>query len=232
MELLDNKLFGVIISLLFFQIGKWIFNKTKLPLCNPLLIATIGVVSFIHLTKIPMEYYSNGASIIEFFLYPATVLLIVPLYKQRENLVKYWKPIIIGGLIGSIVAMISVYLLGRILNIDNKVVLSLIPKSITTPFGKEASEMLNGITSITVFGIILTGIIGNMLAVALFKISKITHPVAKGVGIGVSSHAVGTSKAIEIGELEGAMSALSIVVAGIITIVILQIVIHLDLLIF
>ncbi|MGL5656507.1 MAG: LrgB family protein [Fusobacteriaceae bacterium] len=225
MNYLDDKLFGIIISILAFEIGKYVFKKTKLALFNPLLIAGIIVISVISIFKIPLEYYNNGGDLIAFFLAPATVLLIVPLYKQLDTLKKNYIPILVGGLVGSIVAMLSIYFGGKLLGIDSSLLISLVPKSITTPFGIEASKLLGGIPSITVFGIITTGIIGNMLASVIFKFMGDLHPIAKGVGIGVASHAVGTSRAIELGEVEGAMSALSIVVAGIMTIVILQVLI-------
>lgn len=227
MEFLNNRLFGVVISLIFFEFGKFIFKKTNLPIFNPLLIAAILCISSLTIFDIPLESYLKGADIIEFFLAPATVILVIPLYKQLDKLKKYYFPIFIGGLVGSITAMVTIYFMGKILNIDEKLIISMLPKSITTPFGIEASKMIGGIPSITVFGIIITGIVGNILAVPIFKLMGNIHPVAKGVGIGVASHAVGTSRAIEIGEVEGAMSALSIVVAGIITILILQVGVYL-----
>ena len=226
MDYLDDKLFGIIISILAFEIGKFIFRKTKQAFCNPLLIAGIIVISIIHVFNIPLEYYNKGGDLISFFLAPATVLLVVPLYKQLDNLKKNYISILVGGFVGSIVAMLSIYFGGKLLGIDKRLLISLVPKSITTPFGIEASNLIGGIPSITVFGIITTGIIGNMLASTIFKYMGDLHPIAKGVGIGVASHAVGTSRAIELGEVEGAMSALSIVVAGIITIVILHVMMY------
>ncbi len=225
MEFLNDKLFGIVISLFAFEIGKAIFKKIKHPLCNPLLIAAAIIITIIHIFRIPLNYYSKGGQFISFFLAPATVLLVIPLYKQLEKLKKNYLPIIVGGFVGSVVAMLSVYIGGKILGIDEKLLVSLVPKSITTPFGIEASNLIGGIPSITVFGIMIAGSTGNMLASGIFRFMGNLDPIAKGVGIGVASHAVGTSKAIELGETEGAMSALSIVIAGIITIILLQIVI-------
>lgn len=225
MEILfSNRLFGVVLSLLMFQLGKIIFNKTKFPLFNPLLVAGVLIILILQFFNIPLKSFNEGSSIIEFFLAPATVVLAIPLYRQFDQLKKYWFPIIIGGVVGSTTAILSVYFGGKLLGIDFKLVLSFIPKSITTAFGIELSQMIGGIPSITVFSIIITGITGNIVAVYLYKFLGNIHPIAKGVGIGVSSHAVGTSKAIEMGEVEGAMSALSIIIAGVATIVVVQLI--------
>lgn len=221
----DNKIFGMVLSLGMFQLGKYIFEKTKLPIFNPILVAGIGIIIFLKFFNIPLENFNQGSGIIEFFLAPATVLLAIPLYRQSKLLKKYWFPVIVGGVVGSVVAVLSVYLGGKILGIDYQLILSFIPKSITTPLGIELSQMIGGIPSITVFSIVVTGITGNIVAVYLYKFLGDLHPIAKGVGIGVSSHAVGTSKAIEMGEIEGAMSALSIIIAGIVTIIVVKILI-------
>ena len=152
-----------------------------------------------------------------FLLAPATISLALPLYKQLDKLKQNFLPIIIGSLVGAATAIISTILLGKLLGIDKLLLVSFMPKSITTPIGIELSKLLGGVPAITIFAIIVTGIVGNVLAPAVCKCFKIKHPVAKGIGIGISSHAVGTSKALEMGEVEGAMSALSIVVSGIIT---------------
>lgn len=225
--LFANKLFGVVLSLLMFQLGKVIFNKTKFPLFNPLLVSGVLVILILQIFEIPLKSFNEGSSIIEFFLAPATVVLAIPLYRQLEQLKKYWFPIVVGGVVGSITAILSVYFGGKLLGIDLKLILSFIPKSITTAFGIELSQMIGGIPSITVFSICVTGITGNIVAVYLYKFLGDIHPIAKGVGIGVSSHAVGTSKAIEMGEVEGAMSALSIVIAGIVTIITVQLILPL-----
>lgn len=221
----NNKLFGVVFSIGMFQLGKYIMEKTKCPIFNPILVAGIGIILTLKIFNIPLEYYNQGSGMIDFFLPPATVLLALPLYRQLGLLKKYWLPVIVGGCVGSLVAILSIYLGGKLMGIDQKLILSFIPKSITTPFGMELSQMIGGIPSITVFSIVITGITGNVVAVYLYKFLGNLHPIAKGVGIGVSSHAGGTSKAIEMGEVEGAMSALSIVVAGIITIFMTQILI-------
>ncbi len=215
----NNPLFGVIISLLAFEIGKFIFNKTKLAIFNPLLIATIIVMGFLNIFHITVVDYMLGGNLIVFFLAPATVVLAIPLFQQIDLLKKHFIPIIGGGIVGAVVAILSVIILGKLLGIDHQLLVSFMPKSITTPIGIELSKMLGGIPSITVFAIIITGITGNVTAPFIYSIFRIKNPIAKGLGLGISSHAVGTSRAIEMGKVEGAMSALSIVIAGILTII-------------
>ena len=215
----NNPLFGVIISLIAFEIGKFIFNKTKLAIFNPLLIATIIVMGFLNFFHITVVDYMLGGNLIVFFLAPATVVLAIPLFQQIDLLKKHFIPIIGGGIVGAVVAILSVIILGKLLGIDHQLLVSFMPKSITTPIGIELSKMLGGIPSITVFAIIITGITGNVTAPFIYSIFRIKNPIAKGLGLGISSHAVGTSRAIEMGKVERAMSALSIVIAGILTII-------------
>lgn len=219
-KLTSNPLFGIIISLVAFEIGKFIFKKTKLAIFNPLLVGTGLVILFLNFFKIPVDNYMQGGDFIVFFLAPATVVLAIPLFRQINLLKKNFLPIMAGGIVGSMTAILSVIGLGKLMGIDEKLLLSFMPKSITTPIGIELSTLLGGIPSITVFAIVITGITGNVTAPYVLSMFGIRHPVAKGIGIGISSHAVGTSRAIELGEVEGAMSALSIVIAGIITIAI------------
>ena len=223
-KLTSNPLFGIIISLIAFEIGKFIFKKTKMAIFNPLLIGTGIVILFLNYFKISVNNYMMGGDFIVFFLAPATVVLAIPLFRQLDLLKKNFVPIMAGGIVGSITAIVSVVVLGKIMGIDEKLLLSFMPKSITTPIGIELSTLLGGIPSITVFAVVVTGITGNVSAPYVLSMFKIKHPVAKGIGIGISSHAVGTSRAIEMGEVEGAMSALSIVIAGILTIAIAPVV--------
>lgn len=217
-NIIENVFFGIVISLIAFELGKIIYNKTKLPIFNPLLTSIVIVIGVLKIFNIDFEIYNKGGQFINMFLGPATVILAVPLYKQLLLLKKNFVPIIIGISVGSIVSVISVILLSNIFNLDKEILISLIPKSVTTPIGVEISNSLGGITGITVMAVILTGITGAIIAPTVCKVFKINNPVARGIGIGTASHAVGTSKALEIGETEGAMSSLAIGVAGLITV--------------
>ena len=225
--ILNTPLFGLILTILSFEIGLFIFKKLKFPVLNPLLLGIVIAMSVISFFNIPLDYFRKGGDYITFLLAPATIALALPLYIQLEKLKKNLVPILIGSIVGAITAILSTILLGKLLGIDKMLLVSFMPKSITTPIGIELSKLLGGIPAITIFSILVTGISGNVFAPLVCKYFRIKHPVAKGIGIGISSHAVGTSKALEMGEIEGAMSALSIVIAGIITFIIAPIFIFL-----
>lgn len=222
----DTEIFGVILTILFFNIGIYIQKKTNKPIFNPLLIATLGIILFLSITKIPYESYKLGGDRINFFLGPVTIVLAVPLYKQFDLFKKYLLEILIGISCGVVVSFISIKLIGHFTNADVDIINSLIPKSITTPMGISLTKTLNGVEAITVVSIILTGILGAIISPIVFKIGKINNPVAKGISLGTSAHALGTIKALEMGEVEGAMSGLSIGISGIITVILIPIIIN------
>ena len=221
----DTEIFGVILTILFFNIGIYIQKKTNKPIFNPLLIAILGIILFLSITKIPYESYKLGGDRINFFLGPVTIVLAVPLYKQFDLFKKYLLEILIGISCGVVVSFISIKLIGHFTNADVDIINSLIPKSITTPMGISLTKTLNGVEAITVVSIILTGIVGAIISPIVFKFGKINHPVANGIALGTSVHALGTTKALEIGEVEGAMSGLSIGISGIITVILIPIII-------
>lgn len=219
MEILsENILFGVIISLLAFEAGLFIYKKTKFPLFNPLLIAIALVIGFLLIFHINVDEYNKGGQFINMFLGPATVVLAVPLYKQLQLLKKHLFPILTGILIGSSIGISSVILLANIFGIKKILTISLLSKSVTTPIGIEITNQLGGLAPVTVLSIVISGIIGAIIGPILCKIFKIEDKVAIGVALGTASHALGTTKALELGETEGAMSSLSIGIAGIMTV--------------
>lgn len=214
----NNMFFGIFISLIAFEIGLFIYKKTKFPLFNPLLISAILVIGFLAIFDIDFDTYNKGGQFINIFLGPATIVLAVPLYKNLPLLKKNFLPIFTGILVGSLVSILSVVSIAVFMGLDKTITVSLMAKSVTTPIGIEITNSLGGVSSITVLAIVLSGIIGAVVGPTIFKVLKISNPIAKGVSLGTASHAVGTSKALEIGETEGAMSSLSIGVAGIITV--------------
>ncbi|MBP3929742.1 MAG: LrgB family protein [Peptostreptococcaceae bacterium] len=226
-NVLKTPIFGIVLTILFFNIGIYIKNKLKSPVLNPLLVAIVGIILFLSIFNIDYKDYKIGADSINFFLGPVTVVLAVPLYKQLDLLKKYFFEIIIGITLGVIVSFISIVTVCKLANTEEIIMNSLMAKSITTPMGISLTSTLGGIQSITVVAIILTGIFGGIISVPLFKIIKIKHPIAKGIALGTSAHALGTTKAIELGEVEGAMSGLAIGVAGIITVILIPILIKL-----
>ena len=218
-EWLSSPLFGITLSILAYVFGVWINKKLRSPLANPLLIAIILVILFLKLTRIPLSSYQVGSDFIGMFLAPATACLAVSIYNQFALLKKNLLPILAGSAVGSAASMGSVWFLCRIFRLDDQFTASLLPKSVTTPIAMGVAEQLGGLTSITVAAVVITGILGAMLAPLLLKLFRVKDPVAAGLAIGACSHAMGTAKALEIGEVEGAMSSIAIGVCGLITVV-------------
>ncbi len=219
-EMLTNSVFfGVTVSLLAYGIGVAAKNKFKLAIFNPLLIGIVLVMLVVVALDIDYEVYNEGAKYISYLLTPATVCLAIPLYEKVDLLKKNAKAVILGICSGVLTSLVSVLALCAIFGMTHKEYVSLLPKSITTAIGMGVSEELGGYVTITIAVIVITGIFGNMIAEFVCKAFKIEEPVAKGVGIGCASHAMGTTKAMEMGEIEGAMSSLSLAVAGLLTVV-------------
>lgn len=214
----NSAFFGILLSLLGYELGLILKKKFKIALFNPLLIGSIFVIAVLLVFKIDYSSYENGAKYISYFLTPATVSLAVVLYRQLGLLKKYPLAIFGGTAAGVLTSMISILAMSLMFGLNHEQYVSLLPKSITTAIGMGISEKMNGIVTLTVIAICITGIFGNMMAEVFCKWFKIEEPIAKGLAIGTSSHAMGTAKAIEMGEIEGAMSSLSIVIAGIITV--------------
>ena len=218
-ELFASPFFGISLSVIAFWVGVRIQKKTGLVLCNPLLIAIVLVSAVLLVCRIPYESYNVGGTIINMFLAPATACLAVSIYTQINLLKENWLPIVVGCTAGSITSMGSIYIMCRLFRLDEAVSASLIPKSVTTPIAVSISENLGGIQAITVVAVIITGILGSILAPVLIKLFRVKDPVAAGLAIGACSHAVGTSKALELGETEGVLSGLAIGICGILTVI-------------
>ena len=217
-ELLQSPVFGILLSLAAFELALLLQKKTKLLALNPLMVAILMIIGFLLVSKIPLASYQQGGNIINLFLGPATVVLAIPLYRQVHNMKYYFIPIVIGICVGILSSFISVLVFCKLLGFDETITASLIPKSITTPIGIELSAALQGIPAITVLTILITGVLGAVVAELVFKVFHIDHPIAKGIALGTSAHAIGTSKALQMGHIEGAMSSLAIGVSGILTV--------------
>lgn len=211
--------FGVVLSLTAYILGALLKKKFKSGLLNPLLVSIIITILVLVFAHIDYDTYNSSAKYLSWLLTPATVCLAIPLYEQFELLKQNWKAVICGITAGVITSLIAILAVSIIFKLDHKVYVTLLPKSITTAIGMGVSEELGGYVTITVAVIVITGVLGNILAEAVCKIFKINEPIAKGIAIGSAAHAIGTAKAMEIGEIEGAMSSLSIAVAGILTVV-------------
>ena len=213
----DSIFFGAVISDVGYLIG--IFLRKKISVLNPLLVSIIFVIAVIKIFHIDYETYNSGAKYISYLLTPATVCLAIPLYRQISVLIEHVMEVFRGLLAGFLASMGSILLMSYLFGLTHEQYVTLLPKSITTAIGMGVSEELGGIQTITVAVIIITGVLGNIIAEAVLKIFRIKEPVAKGLAIGTASHAIGTTKALEIGEIEGAMSSLSVAVAGLMTVI-------------
>lgn len=208
---------GIAVTLAVYALGTLLHRKTKAVWCNPLLLGSVAMIVLLSVCKIPYADYQESTTPMTWLLFPATVSLAIPLHEQwtllRRNLAA-----ILGGIAAGVITSIgSILLLSVVFSLDAVYTISLLPKSVTTAVGVDVSAELGGLTALTTTIIVLTGLIGNLMATGMCKWFHITDPIAKGIAIGTSSHAMGTAKALEIGEIEGAMSSLSISVAGILT---------------
>ena len=219
-EILSNStFFGVFISIVGYEVGVFFKKTFHKAVFNPLLISIAFVMLFLLVCHIDYDSYNEGAKYLSYLLTPATVCLAVPLYQQIELLKKNVKAIIFGIMSGVFTSLSCILLFSILFNFTHEQYVTLLPKSITTAIGMSVSEELGGIVTITVAVIIITGVVGNMFAETVCEIFGIKDPIAKGIAIGTSSHAIGTAKALEMGRVEGAMSSLSIAVAGLITVI-------------
>ncbi len=219
-EFFQSSMFaGVALSLISYLIGMLLKKKFKLGIFNPLLIAIVVSIIVLLIGKVDYKVYNQGAKYLSWLLTPATVCLAIPLYEQWSLLKKNFKAVLLGLIAGVVTSLGTVYMLSLIMGLSHKDYVTLLPKSITTAIGMGVSEELGGYVTITVAVIVVTGVLGNMAGALVCKIFRITEPISKGLAFGSASHAIGTAKAIEIGEVEGAMSSLAIAVSGILTVV-------------
>lgn len=210
--------FGVALSLLTYWIGMLLKKKFRSPLFNPLLISVILTIVFLLLTGVDYSTYNEGARSLSYFLTPSTVCLAIPLYQQLEILKKNWKAVIFGVAAGTLASLVSILLLSIAFGLTHEQYVTLLPKSITTAIALGVSTELGGMAAVTSACVVITGILGNAIAETVLKLARIEDPIAKGLACGTSAHAIGTAKAMELGELEGAMSSLSICVSGLMTV--------------
>ena len=219
-EFMENSVFfGAVISLVAYEFGLLLKKKFKLAIFNPLLIAILCVMGVLAVTGVDYEAYNEGGKYISYLLTPATVCLAVPLYQQLTLLKNNLKAVAAGIISGVLASLVSVLVLAKLFGLSHEEYVTLLPKSITTAIGMGVSEELGGIVTITVAVIIITGVLGNMIAEVVLKAAHIQEPIAKGLALGTSAHAIGTAKAMELGQVEGAMSSLAIAVAGLLTVV-------------
>ena len=221
---LSSTYFGIVLSLFCYWGSLKISAKVKSTLCNPLLVTAAMIIAILSILKVDYETFDKGASYLTYFLNPATVCLAVPLYRQFQVLKTNLKAILLGVFAGCVACMVVLSVLSIAFAFSPELTASVLPKSITTAIAIGLSEEIGGMPSVTVACVVFTGIFGACTASALFKLFKIEEPVAQGLACGTAAHAVGTSRALELGEVQAAMSSLAIVVTGIMTVVIVPIV--------
>lgn len=219
-EIITNSaFFGVFISLAAFFLGRFLRSRFKARFLNPLLISILLVIGFLLAFDIEYETYNAGAKFLSWLLTPSTVCLAIPLYQQLHRLKGNVLAVLLGVTAGVLASLGCVLLLSLLFGLDHSAYATLLPKSVTTAIGMPLAEQLGGDPSVAAVVIIITGVLGNIFAEGFLKLIRVTHPIARGIAIGNSAHALGTARALELGEIEGAMSGLAIVVTGLITVI-------------
>ena len=216
-ELTGSPFFGIALTVVAYWIGVKIQKKTGLVICNSMIITVALLIAVLLVFHIPYENYYQGGSLINMFLGPATACMAVTVYAKMDLLKKNWLPVLAGCLAGTLTAIGSILLMSRLFGLDKAITVSLLPKSVTTPIASAIAEGQGGVASIAVAAVIVTGILGNLTAPLLIRLFRVRDPMAAGLGIGACSHALGTVKALELGETEGAMSGLAMGLCGILT---------------
>lgn len=217
-ELGTNPAFWLCITLLFYVLGLHVFRLARFnPLLSPIIIAVAGLIALLETTGVSYDTYFSGASFIHFLLGPATVALAVPLYEQRAKLAKLWLPLVCGLLVGCIVAILSAIGIGHALGLSHTTLLSMVPKSVTTPIAMGVSESIGGMPDLTAALVVITGILGSIIGKPLFQLVRIHSEPVRGVALGLAAHGMGTGAAFQIGNRAGAFAGLAMGLAGIIT---------------
>ena len=225
-DLLHIGILPVVLTLFAYQVGALCQKKFKLPIFNPILIGMILVILTLKLTGLSTDRYQEGVKLLSWLMTPATVCLAIPMYEQFQALRKNLKAILAGIAAGALSCLTVLLVTCLVLKFDRNLTISLLPKGITAAIGVSLTELFGGTPSITTLGISVTGISGNMFGVAFCKLFGITDPIAQGVAFGTGAHVIGTAKASELSPLTGAVSSLSLVVAGLLTALLFPVIIN------
>ena len=216
-EFFDTPMFGIFLTCLAWAVGVWTQKKTGWKLCYPLVVSTVFIIGVLVLLKIPYNAYKVGGDIVTTMLAPATAVLALNIYNQRKLLGKYFMPVVVGCSVGALTSLTTITLLCKLMAVNSVITASLFPKSVTTALAVAGSESRGGVAGITTAAVLIAGTTGALCAPMFAKLFRVKNPVAEGVAIGACSHALGTTKALEIGELQGAMSSIAICICGIMT---------------
>ena len=216
-ELFQSPFFGITLTVAAYALGMKLQKKSGLVICNGLVLAALMIIALLTVFHIPYEDYYVGGSMVNLFLSPATVCVAMSVYAKRDVLKRNLVPVLVGCTVGAATSVLSVWVLCRAFGLDKALTASLLPKSVTTPIATAISQSHGGIVSITAVAVIFTGILGSLCAPMMIRLLRVKDPVEAGLGIGACSHALGTAKAIELGQTEGAMSGIAIGLCGIVT---------------
>ena len=214
----QNPLFGFLLGTASFCFGQWLYQKTKNPICNPLMVASACVIMFLLVFNIPVAHFNEGGAIFELFMIPATACLGLTIYRVLPYFKKYWLPIVVGCVVGCITVLSTTLLLCEIFGLSDQITQTLFPKSVTTPIAMSISATRGGNPNLTSAAVTVVGVFGGIFAPVILNAFRITDPVAQGVAIGTSSHAVGTARALLLGEVQGAMSGVAMALAAVVTV--------------
>lgn len=225
--MLNNELFGIVLTISLYIIGIKVQEYTKIKALSPMLTASVFIILFLIIFKIPYSNYRIGGNLLSFFVAPATVVLTVPLYKNINTIKKYFVPIMLGNLFGIIFSALLTILLCKIFGINRELLVSLIPKSITSAVGYEISKRAGGISEITVLFIIIAGLVGYSFGETILKLLKIKNKISIGLTLGANSHILGAVKSMEMGEIESSISTVSITITAILSVIIIPLLISL-----
>lgn len=217
--LTSSAFFGVTVSLLTYFLGTFLKKRFKLGIFNPLLLSILFTIGILLLCRVDYKSYYEGAKYLSYLLTPATICLAIPLYEQFEALRKNAVAILCGIVSGVITSLLCIFLLALLFGFSHAEYVTFLPKSITTAIGMDVSKELGGSVSVTVIVIVITGVLGNVIAEGVLRLFRIKEPAARGAAIGTAAHAIGTARAMELGPVEGAISSLSIIIAGLLTVI-------------
>lgn len=217
MEYLQSEFFLIALTFGVFYLARKLQMRTGWVALNPILVAILVLIAFLKLTGISYESYSRSASVIDFWLKPAIVALGVPLYLQLKTIRRQLVPVLVSQLIGCVVGVVSVVLTAKYMGASNEVIVSLAPKSVTTPIAMEVTSALGGIPSLTAAIVVLVGLFGAVCGFKILQVGRVNSPIAQGLSMGTASHAVGTSRAMEYGKGYGAFASLGLILNGLFT---------------
>jgi len=218
MDLFYSPFLGILLCCVTYAFGVWLNKKTGWVVLNPFLISMTLCIVFLQVTGVTLEQFNRGASVIQLFLAPATAAIALSIYRQRKVLGQNFLPVLLGCIASALVSIGASFGLGFLFGLDQIIIYSTIPSAVTSPIAMDIAYGIGGIVPIAILGVVITGVSGAILAPYLVKLLRITDPVEAGVAIGSSSHVVGTAKALEMGEIQGAMSGVAIGIAGLITV--------------